>query len=95
VILIGADGNRSAYARIRRGNEYQVVTVSEPFELQAYQAIDECNRAFHSEAPSGFVQEPFLVTPENVDAEGGEHDMFLPGNDYKNRYLRLWGVAGN
>jgi ribose transport system substrate-binding protein len=94
-ILIGADGNRSAYARIRAGNEYQVVTVSEPFELQAYQAIDEFNRAFHGEAPSGFVQEPFLVTTENVDEEGGDKDTFVPSNDYKDRYLRLWGVAGN
>jgi ribose transport system substrate-binding protein len=28
VKLIGADGNRSAYDRIRKGDEYQVVTVS-------------------------------------------------------------------
>ena len=33
--LIAADGNRSAYDRIRKGDQYQVVTVSEPIELQA------------------------------------------------------------
>jgi len=32
VKLIAADGNRSAYDRIRKGGQYQVVTVSEPIE---------------------------------------------------------------
>ena len=93
VKLIGADGNRSAYQRIRAGGQYQVVTISEPFEQQAYQAIDEFNRAFHKEPWSGFVQQPFLVTAENVNAEGGEKDMFFPSNGYKERYLAIWGAA--
>lgn len=91
VMLIGADGNRSAYDRIRKG-EYQAVTVSEPIELQAYQAIDELNRAFNKKPPSGFVQKPYLVTKENVDKEGGDKDIFVPSNNYKAHYLKLWGV---
>ena len=59
------------------------MTVSEPFELQAYQAIDELNRAFNSQPPSGFVQPPFLVTQENIDAEGGDKNTFIPSNDYR------------
>lgn len=90
--LIGADGNRSAYERIRKGHEYQVVTVSEPIELQAYQAIDEFNRAFNKAPPSGFVQPPYLVTPANVNTSGGKHDIFVPQNDYKAHYLAIWGV---
>lgn len=90
--LIAADGNRSAYDRIRKGDQYQTVTVSEPIELQAYQAIDELNRAFHNEKPSGFVQPPFLVTKENIHAEGGDQNTFIPSNDYKTHYLKLWGV---
>ena len=90
--LIGADGNRSAYERIRKGGQYQTVTVSEPIELQAYQAIDEFNRAFNKAPPSGFVQPPYLVTPANVNSEGGDHDIFVPDNDYKAHYLKLWGV---
>ena len=35
------DGNKSAYKRIRAGNEYQLVTVAEPYGMEAYQAIDE------------------------------------------------------
>ena len=92
VKLIAADGNRSAYDRIRKGDQYQVVTVSEPIELQAWQAVDELNRAFHNEAPSGFVQPPFLVTKENIHAEGGDQNTFIPSNNYKQHYLEIWGA---
>jgi len=92
VKLVGADGQRSAYERIRSG-EYQVVTVSEPVEMQAYQAVDEINRAIQGQPPSGFVQAPYLVTPDNVNAEGGDKDAFAPTNGYKKRYLALWGVS--
>ncbi len=92
VKLIAADGNRSAYDRIRKGGQYQVVTVSEPIELQAYQAVDELNRAFHAAAPSGFVQPPFLVTKDNIHSEGGDQNTFIPSNDYKAHYLEIWGV---
>ncbi|MDQ2803713.1 MAG: substrate-binding domain-containing protein [Pseudomonadota bacterium] len=90
--LIGADGNRSAYERIRRGNQYQTVTVSEPIELQAYQAVDEFNRAFNKVPPSGFVQPPYLVTAQNIGQAGGPHDSFVPNNNYKARYLKIWGL---
>ncbi len=94
VKLVGADGNRSAYDRIRAGDAYQTVTVSEPFELQAYQAIDEFNRAFHKQPPSGFLQPPFLVTHANVNSEGGDKNTFIPSSGYKEKYLEIWGVAG-
>ncbi len=92
VKLIAADGNRSAYDRIRKGGQYQVVTVSEPIELQAYQTIDELNRAFHKAPPSGFVQPPFLVTKDNIASEGGDKNTFIPSNDYKKHYMEIWGI---
>ena len=92
VKLIGADGNRSAYDRIRKGDQYQTVTVSEPIELQAWQAVDELNRAFHNEPQSGFVQPPFLVTKDNIHSEGGDQNTFIPSNNYKQHYLEIWGV---
>ncbi len=92
VKLVGADGERAAYDRIRTG-QYQLVTVSEPVEMEGFQAVDEINRAMHQAPPSGFVQTPFLVTPENVDAEGGDKNAFVPSNQYENHYLNLWGVA--
>lgn len=90
--LVASDGNRSAYDRIRKGDQYQVVTVSEPIELQAWQAVDELNRAFHNEPPSGFVQPPFLVTKENIHSEGGDKNTFIPSNHYKEHYLEIWGI---
>ncbi|MBV8567543.1 MAG: substrate-binding domain-containing protein [Methylobacteriaceae bacterium] len=92
VKLVAADGNRSAYDRIRQGKSYQLVTVSEPIELQAFQALDELNRAFNKAPPSGYVQSPYLVTPQNVNAEGGDKNAFFPSNGYKEHYFKLWGV---
>jgi ribose transport system substrate-binding protein len=92
VKLIGADGTRSAYDRLHKGNQYQAMTVSEPVELQAYQAIDEFNRAFNKQPPSGFVQPPYILTAQNVNAEGGDKNVFIPSNDYVKHYLANWGV---
>ncbi len=94
VIIVSADGNKSAYDRIRSGGQYQLVTAPESFEMCAYQLIDELNRAFHKLPPSGFVQTPYLVTPENVHLNGGDKNTYLPDNDFANRYLALWGVKG-
>ncbi len=92
VKLVGADGNKSAYERIRAGNDYQAVTVAEPFEEEAWQAIDELNRAFHGDQPSGFIQAPYLVTHENIGSDGGPKNLFIPSNHYKEHYLEIWGV---
>lgn len=92
VTIVSADGNRSAYERIRAGGEYQRVTASEPYELQGFQAIDEFNRAFHGEPPSGWVQKPYLVTVDNIDAEGGDQNGFRPSMDYKGAYKKIWGI---
>ena len=94
VIIVSADGNKSAYERIRAGGQYQLVTASEPYEMQAYQAVDELNRAFNGQEPSGFVQTPYLVTPDNINAEGGDQNTFIPSNNYEQKYLELWGISG-
>jgi ribose transport system substrate-binding protein len=60
--------------------------------MQAFQAIDELNRAFNGEEPSGFVQDPYLVTPDNIDREGGDQNTFIPSNGYEEKYFELWGV---
>jgi ribose transport system substrate-binding protein len=38
------------------------------------------------------VQSPYLVTPDNVNAEGGDKNAFFPSNGYKAQYFKLWGV---
>ncbi|MCB9993495.1 MAG: substrate-binding domain-containing protein [Hyphomicrobiaceae bacterium] len=89
VVLIGADGTPQAYQRVR-DNDYQVVTVPEPIEMQSWQAIDELNRAIHGEAPSTFVQPVYIVTKDNISAQGGDQNTFTPDNNFKDHYLSIW-----
>ena len=37
------------------------------------------------------MQPPFLVTKENIHAEGGDKNTFIPSNDYKKHYLEDLG----
>jgi ribose transport system substrate-binding protein len=91
-ILVASDGNKSAYQRIRAGNQYQQVTIPEPIEMQGYQTIDEINRALHHLPPSVFQQTPYLVEASNIHAEGGDQDGYDPSNDYVKHYKAIWGV---
>ena len=91
VRLVGSDGAPSAYDRIRSGL-YQVATVPEPAEEQAYEAIDEFNRAFHGQPAYNYVPSAFLVTAQNIHAQGGNQNQFNPANGYAEHYLKIWGV---
>lgn len=91
VILLGSDGPPSAYDRIRNG-QYEVATVPEPAELQAYETIDEFNRAFHHQPPYNYVPPAYLVTAQNIRTQGGDKNQFNPANGYAAHYLKIWGV---
>lgn len=91
VKLVGADGTPAAYQRIRDG-DYQVATVPSPVELEAFIAVDALNRVMSGEEPAPYVAPVKIVTAENVDAEGGAEDTFVPANDYAERYYSIWGV---
>jgi ribose transport system substrate-binding protein len=91
VKLVGSDGTKEAYDRIRSGS-YQVATVPEPPSLQAYQALDDAVRAAASQPAGNWTQPVFLVVKDNIQIEGGPDSIFVPSNDFKNRYLKLWGV---
>lgn len=90
-LVAAGDGSESAYQRIRNG-QYQVATVPEPAVMHGWQLIDELNRAFAGEAPSGFVTKVHLVTKANVDADGGDKNRFEPSNNYRDHYKAIWGV---
>lgn len=91
VNIAGGDGSRAAFQRIRTG-QYQYATVAEPLHLQAWQAIDEANRAVSGVPWSGFVTRPHLVVKSDIDAEGGKNDVFDPDNGYQEIYRKIWGV---
>ncbi len=90
-LISAGDGSSSAYDRIRKG-EYQVATVPEPLNLHGWQALDELNRAFTGEKPSGYVTPIHLVTKANIDADGGKQNRFDPDNGYRDQYRKIWGV---
>lgn len=88
---IGAgDGSEAAYQRIRSG-QYQSVTVPEPLNLQGWQIVDEANRALSDAPPSGYIAPVYLVTKGNVDANGGDRNVYDPQNGYRNIYRKIWG----
>ena len=59
--------------------------------LRVWQTIDELNRAFAGEPPSGYVAPPHLFINANIDADGGDQNIFDPGNGYKDAYKKIWG----
>lgn len=88
--VAAGDGSANAYKRIKAG-AIQVGTVPEPLALHAWQLIDELNRAFNSQQPSGYHAQPHLTTSQNIAYDGGNRLTFDPSNDYKAIYKRIWG----
>jgi ribose transport system substrate-binding protein len=87
--ISAGDGSPSAFGRIRDGGK-QVATIAEPLNLQGWQLIDELNRAFAGEGPSGYVPSPHLVVHDNVNAAGGTDDRYDPQNGYREAYQTIW-----
>lgn len=90
-LISAGDGSISAYQRIRDG-VFQVATVPEPLNLHGWQAIDELNRAFAGEQPSGYVTKVHLVTKQNIGADGGPDNRFDPDNGYRDAYKAIWNA---
>ena len=88
--VAAGDGSESAYQRIRTA-QYQAVTVAEPLSLQGWQLIDELNRAIQGEEWSGYTSPLHVVTAENISFDGGDNNLFDPGNGYRDEYARIWG----
>jgi ribose transport system substrate-binding protein len=91
VMVSFGDGSPPAYQRIRDG-QYQTATVPEPLSLAGWQTIDEMNRAFAGQPPSGYIQPVHLVVKKDVDADGGKNNIFDPTNNYRAAYKTIWGV---
>ena len=85
------DGSVPAFKRIR-DKQYQIATVAEPLNLQGWIMIDEINRAFAGQKPSGYVPHVHLFTADNIEKDGGKENKFDPGNGYRNEYKKIWGV---
>jgi ribose transport system substrate-binding protein len=84
------DGSESAFQRIGK-NEYQIGVISEAMRLDAFQIIDELNRAFAGQPPSGFVSPLHLITPSNINGDRGKGGFYDPSNGYQQAYMKIWG----
>ncbi|MFB7175576.1 substrate-binding domain-containing protein [Streptomyces sp. NPDC056254] len=83
---IGAgDGDPSAFRRIN-DKRYQAATVPEPLMQQGWQIVDEFNRAFAGQPPSGYVPPVHLSTAAN--SEGAT--SWDPPN-FREEYRKIWG----
>lgn len=87
--ISAGDGSLSAYGRIRSEN-FQDATVPEPLDLHGWQLVDELNRAFQGQPPSGYSVPVRLIVPETVNQEGGEEGRFIPENGYREFYRSIW-----
>jgi ribose transport system substrate-binding protein len=85
------DGSEVAFQRIRTG-QFQVGTVAEPLRLHGWQVVDEMNRAFAGEPPSGYVAPAHLFIPSNIEFDGGPNNIYDPDNGYQDAYKKIWGV---
>jgi len=87
--ISSGDGSVTAFQRIRQ-RRYQIGTVAEPLRLQGWMCIDELNRAFAAQPPSGFVPPPHLFIAANLDRDGGQNNVYEPENGYKDIYRKIW-----
>lgn len=87
--ISAGDGSVTAYQRIRDA-QYQFATVPEPLNLHGWQLVDELNRAFAGQAPSGYITPVHLVTKENIHFDGGDKNLYDPQNGYKDAYKHIW-----
>ena len=92
--LVGADAPPATYDLIRKG-EYEVASVPEPSTLFGYEAVDAVVHAMAGEPPAKFVQPTYIITRENVEAEGGKNHEFVPSNHFACHYLNIWKGTNN
>ncbi|WP_306173301.1 substrate-binding domain-containing protein [Pseudomonas gingeri] len=83
------NGSETAFQRIRTG-QYQSATVAEPVSLHGWQAVDELNRAFAGQSPSGFSAPVHLVVAGNIATDGGARNLYDPDNHYRDVYRGIW-----
>ena len=75
--ISAGDGSVSAFQRIR-SQQYQVATVAEPLRMQGWQTIDELNRAFAGDKPSGFIDPVHLFVHADLNSDGGPQNTYRP-----------------
>ncbi len=88
-LLSAGDGSSAAFQRIMTSS-FQVGTVAEPLNLHGWQLVDELNRLLAGQLADGYVVPVHLVTPGNIQFDGGNEFIFDPDNGYRKIYQKIW-----
>jgi ribose transport system substrate-binding protein len=84
--VAAGDGDAAEFQRIRN-SDYQAASVAEPLYLQAWQLIDELNRAIAGQPASGYLAPPALIIKANVPTG----NVFDPNSGYRDNFKKIWG----
>ena len=87
--ISAGDGSKAAYKRIST-NTLQVATVPEPLILQGWQVVDELNRAFNQDEPSGYIEKAQIINRQNIKQYVDKSHNYDPDQQYRKAYLQLW-----
>ena len=87
--ISSGDGSESAFQRIEVG-QYQTGTVAEPLRLHGFQCVDELNRAFAGQPPSGYLVPVHMFTSQNAKFDRGKGGIYDPSNGYEQVYRKIW-----
>jgi ribose transport system substrate-binding protein len=87
--ISAGDGSKMAYKRIS-SNTLQVATVPEPLTLQGWQIVDELNRAFNQNEPSGYIEKAQIINRQNIKQYVDKSNNYDPDQQYRKAYLQLW-----
>jgi len=83
-------GSESADQRLRRA-QYEQVTVAEPQNLQRCQIVNDMNRAISGAEWSVHTWPLHVVMAANISFDGGDGNIFDPGNGYRDACKAIWG----
>ena len=88
--IAAGEGSSSALKRIS-AKAGQTATLARPLTLEAWQAVDELNRAFAGkDDPSGFEMSPLLVTSQNAADPALASGSYDPALHYRHAYQAIW-----
>ncbi|MGD1715182.1 hypothetical protein [Dapis sp. BLCC M172] len=87
--ISAGDGSISALLRMKH-KSYQYASVAEPLLMHGWQLVDEIHRNLMGVPPSGYVNQPYVVTQKNAASVVNSRGFFEPDRPYRQLYQERW-----
>ncbi|MGD1806555.1 hypothetical protein ACP6PL_14100 [Dapis sp. BLCC M126] len=87
--ISAGDGSTSALLRMKY-ESYQYASVAEPLLMHGWQLVDEIHRNLIGDPPSGYVNQPYVVTHKNAASVVNSRGFFEPDRPYRQLYQERW-----